>query len=218
VVGFGTVPPRRTPTAPTRRTPTAEVRAALVDAAATVLERDGLAALTVRAVAAEAGVAPMGVYNHLEGKTGLITAVLERAFADLRTAVSPDPALGAPDRLVAAGLGYRRFALAHPITYTLMFGTVDPPVDTKTTPIATADAAFQALVDTVIGAQAAGIARAGDPTDLALQIWSAVHGAVSLELTGNLRGAADAHAGSAVDADHAYDNVLAMITRGIAPD
>src|ERR687893_273816 len=48
---------------PTQRTPSRDLEAALVDAAERVLVRDGLRGLTVRAVATEAGVAPMGVYN-----------------------------------------------------------------------------------------------------------------------------------------------------------
>ncbi len=53
------------------RTPLAAVERELVTAAETVLVRDGPGALTVRAVAAEAGIAPMGVYNRFGGKDGL---------------------------------------------------------------------------------------------------------------------------------------------------
>ena len=67
-----------------------------------MLEREGVAGLTVRAVAAEAGVAPMGVYNHFDGKPGLLLAVLQRAFDGLREAVtvsSSVPAERAPGRV-----------------------------------------------------------------------------------------------------------------------
>ena len=53
------------------RTPSADVQRELIAAAEAVLERDGPGALTVRAVAAQAGIAPMGVYNRLGGKDGL---------------------------------------------------------------------------------------------------------------------------------------------------
>ena len=192
-----------------RRTPTAQIHGNLVAAAARVLERDGVSAVTVRAVAAEAGVAPMGVYNHFAGKSGLLLAVLQRAFDGLRDAITISSDVPAAERLRASGLGYRRFALENPTTYGLMFNRLDTAVDVEAL-AEHAEPAFQALVDGVAASQQLGTVRDGDPAELALQIWSAVHGAVSLELMGT----------SVVNgvADRAYDNILAMIERGIAPD
>src|SRR5271163_3609572 len=77
------------------RTPSADVERELVAAAEAVLVRDGPGGLTVRAVAAEAGIAPMGVYNRLGGKDGLVDALLITGFDRLRAAcdaaVGPDP-------------------------------------------------------------------------------------------------------------------------------
>src|SRR5580692_6917060 len=66
------------------RTRSADVERELLAAAEAVLVRDGPGGLTVRAVAAEAGIAPMGVYNKLGGKDGLIDALLIRGFDRLR--------------------------------------------------------------------------------------------------------------------------------------
>ena len=57
------------------RTPSAQVASELLNAAESVLVKDGMRGLTVRAVAAEAGVAPMSVYNHFGGKAGLLAAL-----------------------------------------------------------------------------------------------------------------------------------------------
>src|SRR3954469_23904765 len=77
------------------RTPSRAVEQALVDAAERVLVRDGLAGVTVRAVATEAGGAPMGVYNRFGSKEALWAAVLVRGFDELHAAVvadaDPDP-------------------------------------------------------------------------------------------------------------------------------
>ena len=64
-----------------------DIEAALSDAAERVLVRDGPDAVTVRAVAAEAGVAPMGVYNRFGGKDGLVDELLSRGFIGLREAI-----------------------------------------------------------------------------------------------------------------------------------
>src|ERR1700759_2832477 len=66
------------------RTPSADVERELLTAAEAVLVRQGPGGLTVRAVAAEAGIAPMGVYNRLGGKDGLVDALLIRGFDRLR--------------------------------------------------------------------------------------------------------------------------------------
>src|SRR5882724_2043572 len=69
------------------RTPSADVERELLTAAEAVLVRDGPGGLTVRAVAAEAGIAPMGVYNRLGGKDGLVDALLIRGFDRLRASL-----------------------------------------------------------------------------------------------------------------------------------
>src|SRR5580704_18943243 len=57
-------------------------------AADAVLVRDGPGVVTVRPVAAQAGIAPMGVYNRLSGKDGLVDALLIRGFDRLRAALA----------------------------------------------------------------------------------------------------------------------------------
>src|SRR5229473_7413235 len=107
------------------RTPSADVERELLTAAEAVLAREGPGGLTVRAVAAEAGIAPMGVYNRLGGKDGLVDALLIRGFDRLRVsleealAASGEPAMRG--RFIACGLAYRQFALANPHFYAIMF-------------------------------------------------------------------------------------------------
>jgi len=181
----GMARPAADPSASTRtRTPSADVEQALIDAAEAVLTRSGPSGLTVRAVATEAGVAPMGVYNRFGGKDGLVEAVLIRAFDGLRDAVAgrgePDPT----ERLVASGRRYRTFALAHPQQYTVMFGNalaLDVLPERVKEHAATA---FGELIGHVTYAMAAGAVPPGDAFEVAQQIWSSVHGAVALELNG----------------------------------
>src|ERR1700752_2403149 len=109
------------PAARRGRTPSADIERELLTAAEAVLVRDGPGGLTVRAVAAEAGIAPMGVYNRLGGKDGLVDALLIRGFDALRASIAggdqPDPL----DRLRACCLRYRTFALTNRYYYAIMF-------------------------------------------------------------------------------------------------
>jgi AcrR family transcriptional regulator len=168
------------------RTPSRAVEQALVDAAERVLVRDGLGGVTVRAVATEAGVAPMGVYNRFGSKEALLAAVLVRGFDELRAAVVADADPDPVRRLLASGRNYRRFALAQPRHYGAMFGGRQLPPEASAELVEHAGAAFQGLVDHVRYAMALGAVRTGDPVETAQLIWSAVHGAVSLELGGSV--------------------------------
>src|SRR6202167_2464924 len=93
------------------RTPAAGVGRELLTAADAVLVREGPGGLTVRAVAAEAGIAPMGVYSRLGGKEGLVHALLIIGFDRLRAAIESDGERVTLDRFRACGLRYRAFAL-----------------------------------------------------------------------------------------------------------
>src|ERR1700748_1902526 len=75
------------PPARRARTRSADVERELLAAAEAVLVREGPGGLTVRAVAAEAGIAPMGVYNRLGGKDGLVDVLLIKGFDRLREAI-----------------------------------------------------------------------------------------------------------------------------------
>src|ERR1700677_4167004 len=109
------------PAARRGRTPSADVERELLAAAEAVLVREGPGGLTVRAVATEAGIAPMGVYNRLGGKEGLVDALLTRGFDRLRAAVEPGDEPDKLDRLRNSQLRYRGFALANPHLYAMMF-------------------------------------------------------------------------------------------------
>ncbi|MQA34285.1 TetR/AcrR family transcriptional regulator [Modestobacter roseus] len=189
------------------RTPSRAVEQALVDAAERVLVRDGLGAVTVRAVATEAGVAPMGVYNRFGSKDGLIAAVLVRGFDGLRGAVTADDDADPLARLLASGRNYRLFALDRPQHYGAMFGGRPLPTEGADELVAAATAAFEALVGHVRYAMARGALRDGDPVEAAQVIWSSVHGAVSLELGGAVL---------TPDPSATYETLLRMLLAGLA--
>jgi len=190
------------------RTPRADVERELCAAAEAVLVRDGPGGVTVRAVAAEAGIAPMGVYNRLGGKDGLVDALLIRGFDRLRETMESGREPDAAARLLACGVRYREFALANPNFYAIMFEDAIPQEHESPEVHEHAYAAFSALVRTVEMAAAAGVIAAPDPVEAAMQIWSGVHGAVALELKGLVL---------TPDPAATYRAFLATLVRGLAP-
>lgn len=202
----GMSPPQRT--AGRRRTPSTDIERELVGAAEEVLVRDGPAGVTVRAVAAQAGIAPMGVYNRLGGKDGLVDALLIRGFDMLRGAVAGGDEPDLLDRLWACGLRYREFALANRHFYAIMFEAAIPHEFGSQEVAEHAAAAFEALVQNVDLAAAAGRISVPDPREAAQQIWSTVHGAVALEMKDLVQ---------TPDPEATYRATLQMALRGLAP-
>ena len=84
------------------------------------MEANGLAALSVRAVAFEAGTTTRAVYSLFGSKDGLVVALGVRAYELLGAAVAGLPITDDPAAdLVDAGLVFRRFAREHPALFTI---------------------------------------------------------------------------------------------------
>ncbi|AQA01439.1 hypothetical protein BVC93_02195 [Mycobacterium sp. MS1601] len=182
-----------------RRTASQEVSGALLQAAEAVLDRDGAGGVTVRAVAREAGVAPMGVYNRFVNKDGMLTALANRALDELAVSIDIDD--DDPDaRFRRACRGYRDFALRHPARYALIFAAGSPLSDQSSDVAAHGRSVFAVLVELVteLGSD--------DPTETAQAVWSAVHGAVSIELTG---------IGQTPDSSASFENLLSLMVAGL---
>jgi AcrR family transcriptional regulator len=184
-----------------RRTASDEVSAALLRAAEAVLDRDGAGAITVRAVAREAAVAPMGVYNRFDNKDGLLAELAMRALDELAVAIEV-PVGGDPaDRFRRACRGYRAFALQHPARYSLIFAT-GSPLEVTTSPVAARGrAVFGVLVDLV-----EGLSADAQALESAQAVWSAVHGAVTIE---------QARIGQTPDAAASYEQLLDLLIGGL---
>src|ERR1700744_3926671 len=167
------------------RTPSAGMEGALLNSAADILESEGPDGLSVRRIAAAAGVAPMGVYNHFESKFGIIEALYVQGFQRLADAMAAmartdDPA----EALLEGARAYRALALAHPMAYQVMFMRAVPGFEPSDPAITSCTRGFDHLVATVPHAIRAGVIAPGSPTETAQMIWASIHGWVSLELLG----------------------------------
>jgi AcrR family transcriptional regulator len=161
--------------------------ARLVDEGAKLLVEDGPGGLSLRKVAAAAGVSTMPVYTLFGDKRGLLVAMHREGFRRLGEALRAVPE--GDDPLVHLGLlgfTYREAALRSPHLYNLMFGHEVAGVRSDAEGQAVADAAYRPLVEAVVRCQEAGVLTPGDPERIALHLWAVSHGMVSLELNGKL--------------------------------
>lgn len=153
-----------------------DLRRALVEAALHIVERDGLAALSLRAVAREAGVSPAAPYHHFKDKQQLMEAVGAEGFERLtgEMAIAKAGAATPLEAMSALGVAYVCYARKHPALYQLMWdcsrggpGTPEPESEKR---------AYNILEQTIIEA---GIASPDDPVALKLaaaSAWTKAHG------------------------------------------
>jgi AcrR family transcriptional regulator len=94
---------------------------AVVRAAAELIDRDGVAALSLSAVAQRLGVKPPSLYAHVGGVDDLRRRVATLAAEQLGDTLAPAAAgLSRGDALLALGRVYRSWALTHPGLYAML--------------------------------------------------------------------------------------------------
>ena len=146
-----------------------DLRAALLRASAKVLEKQGIAGLSLRDVARRAGVSHNAPYRHFPDRDALLAALAAEGFSLLAEEMRSQSGR-------AMGEAYVRFALEHPQRFRLMFGGA---LDFSKYPElrSAADGAYQSLVQAFKDLPRPELAAAG--------AWSLVHGLSHLLLDGH---------------------------------
>lgn len=150
------------------------LREQLLRATAEVLDEVGDAdKVSVRAIARRAGVSPTALYLQFPDRDALVVAAVDAGFEAFNAALA-EAAAGPEcprDRLEAMGLAYLAFSERQPALYAILFSARRPVVEGSMTD---RERAFDGLVrlmrlvDPELGAEPA--------KDLALLIWSSLHG------------------------------------------
>ncbi len=165
------------------------LRDALLEAAERVLERDGLAGLTLRAVAREAGVSHAAPTHHFGDLTGLLSELAAIGYRQFSAALAAAAiSANAADHGLGRAHAYLRFAQAHPGLYGLMFRTERLDMSRPSLHEA-ANASFAGLAG-AIGAsrheQISATALSLDQAAAIVRVWALVHGFATLLLDGRL--------------------------------
>ena len=169
----------------------------LVDAAIRLLAEQGPSAIKARTVAAATGLSTMVVYSHFGGIPELTRAVIDKGFKDLEVAFSRLPVTDDPVAdLAVQGLTCRRVARENPHLYDLMFGLSTRgsyrPLQAACSGASGQAPAFRAAYAHVAQACArlvnSGRITQQEPDGIAAQLWSFVHGFITLELAETFAG------------------------------
>lgn len=171
-----------------------DLRRAVIDAGTHIVEEHGAAALTARKVTAAANTSTIAIYRLFGGMPGLLDALADEAFTRFSRCLAEVPTTEDPVADVfALGAAYRQYALANGQRYQLMFGASTPAsgrtdltVTGHMTDRPQRAGAFDELLDAVrrmIDLDRI-VGNDGDSSQIAGRLWSALHGAVTLELAG----------------------------------
>ncbi len=166
-----------------------DLKNALISAGIACLEQDGLAALSLRAIAARAGVSHTAPKNHFGSLRGLLTAIATEAWHRHTAAMRgqlPDHA-PARDRLIAMADGYVGFATANPALYQLMLSPLHCDLTSDDYRTA-ARASYAVLSEVAADLIRDGLAPMTDQRQLETILWSLVHGYAALAQSGMLGG------------------------------
>jgi AcrR family transcriptional regulator len=136
--------------------------------------------VSIRSVAERVGVTPPSIYLHFQDKDALLDAVCARYFEKLDDEMQRVSAgeSSTVEVLRAQGLAYVRFATENPELYriaTMGEWRSDSHVDSVL-----ASSAFKHMSAAVEVLMDQGIFPRGDAAAVALELWSAAHGAASL--------------------------------------
>jgi AcrR family transcriptional regulator len=174
----------------------------VVEAAARIADGDGLDAVTLARVAGELGVRAPSLYNHVEGRGGLLRALAVRGVREL-TAALRDAAVGrsGTDALTATARAYRAYAHAHPGLYAATVAAPAPGDPEH-------QAAARETVDVVFAVLRGWNLEGDDAVHAARAFRSAVHGFVVLEAARGF--------GIPVDLDDSFERLVATLAGGLA--
>lgn len=211
-----TVKPRRPPS-PRRRARAAgeSLRDTLLDAAAALIARKGPQGFSLREVARRARVSEAAPYWHFADREALLAAVAERGFVEMAKRMMEIWARPSEpvERFRSLGVGYVRFALAHPSYLRVMFGSEVPDKAAHPALEEAGRRTFGLLVEAVTECQAAGQVRSGDAQELAVAAWAIVHGLAALLVDGKLK----EHAGSPAAGERLARTVTDLFMLGLTP-
>jgi AcrR family transcriptional regulator len=177
-------------------------RAQVVGAAIAIADEEGLEAVTLARVAAALGVRSPSLYNHVDGRDGLLRAIAARSTRELATALRRAATGRAGiDAVAAFAQAQRDYARAHPGRYA---ATVAAPARGDTEHEKAAADAVDVLTSVLGGSGLEG----DDVIHAARALRSAVHGFAALEASGGF--------GLAVDTDVSFRRMVEAVAAGLA--
>ncbi|HWV58727.1 MAG TPA: TetR/AcrR family transcriptional regulator [Longimicrobiales bacterium] len=183
-----------------------ELRTRIIEAARDIMSEEGLAGLSMRAIAERIEYSPATIYLYFRDKEEIIQEVVAEGFRRLGAAMEASIRAAGPDadvmeQYASTGRAYARFALDNTAYFRVMF---DLPGVAKVHAEDCAERAARAGESEDVGAECFDVVaqlaekaaeqrlvRISNPAFAPLIGWGLVHGITSLYLSGRLAGRVD---------------------------
>ncbi|MYM26280.1 TetR family transcriptional regulator [Duganella sp. FT135W] len=165
------------------------VRAAILDAARRISERDGWAKLTIRGIAADIEYSPALIYGYFESKEAVLVELMGQGFGALHELLQQARAGDAEPSVTVekVGMAYWKFAFDNPVPYQLMHGLAGIPFGTEHTP-AEVRACYDDFHEPIIALlEARGGERGEESEEQAELYWAFLHGLISLTMNQRIK-------------------------------
>ncbi|RTQ33779.1 TetR/AcrR family transcriptional regulator [Variovorax gossypii] len=184
-----------------------DFRRRLLDVAERAFADQGVEGVSVRQLAQQLGCSAMTPYRYFRDKNEILAAVTAAALDRFSQALEDAFGLQGSvwERSAAVRKAYLRFAFENPRAYKLMFDLPHPAISDFPDLERAAQRAEQIMTAPMERLVTDG-SLVGDPRLLGRIFWSAIHGAVSLQLAGKL--------GRSADFDEVLENMLRFIVAG----
>ena len=158
-----------------------ESKAKILTAASELFAETGTTGLSVRAISKKAGLSTIGIYNHFNGKQGILDALYIEGFQLVMSVIDFDMQSLSPREAVLQGLSnYIDLAAKYGGHYRLIFGRGDPSYTPSSAATAVGEEAFNRLTQLVSLALPKDLSGR-EKREAALQLWALAHGYVSLQ-------------------------------------
>ena len=167
-----------------------DLRSALLEAGEVMIERVGVEGLSLRELTREIGVSNNAPRRHFPSKQILLDALASQGFERLGAALNRAASNDEPDfvrRLVKVAHAHIRFAVKHRSLFRLMFAAKQRP-DASPELVEASYKALMAGPLTITYGQSRGEVVPGEPQRLAITVFAAIEGLVTLSFDGKING------------------------------
>ena len=157
-----------------------------------MIEDAGVRAISLRELGRVVGVSHTSAQRHFADRRELLDALAQRGLDRLRVALAEPAtvrALSFDERLIRLARAHVRFADRHPALFRWMSDAMSLP-DAPAPLLQARDRAFAPAVAIFADGQAQGAVIAGDPEQLGLASFAAVHGLIAMSPAGKFNGIA----------------------------
>jgi AcrR family transcriptional regulator len=163
-----------------------DLREALIAATRELLLKHGPDGFTLADACRRAGVTTAAPYKHFRDKQEILEEIVLRGFAELTAANAKAVAEVGPGTIAgitAMGISYLDFAVTQPALFRLMFGHKSEIMKVQQVDESGKQCLKKVMEEVATYSRQHG--HAADAEEIALRLWTFVHGASSLQLDGD---------------------------------